>query len=196
MRAGLFVGLASAVVATIALAIPSHGAPADKLKGPKGEAVCVGHEANRDLYFQVLDVIFNRRRLDRVEEFFAPEFVNHNGPAWAAQGPAAIRQYLPMLAGAFPDRAVVHEFVLCDGDYVIARTHVTGTSQGPYMGRPPTGKSYDVTGTDIYRIKDGKITDRWGNEDALGMMQQLGYLPGGGPPPSPPPATAPTGGRP
>lgn len=174
MRAVLLAGL---LLATGAVA-----ADVDKTKGPKGEAVCVGHEANRDLYFKVLDVIFNKRTLDRVDEFFAPEFKNHNAPAWAAQGPEAIRQYLPMLAGAFSDRAVVHEFVLCDSDYIIARTHVTGTSTGPYMGRPPTGKTYKVTGTDIYRIKDGKFTDRWGNEDALGMMQQLGYLPDRPPP--------------
>ncbi|MSO96875.1 MAG: ester cyclase [Rhodospirillaceae bacterium] len=154
----------------------------DRTTGPNNDVVCAGHEANRDFYFTALDVIFNKRQLDRVEEFFAPEFKNHNAPSWAAQGPDAIRQYLPMLAAAFPDRAVVHEFVLCDGDYVIARTHVTGTSKGPYMGQPPTGKSYDVTGTDIYRIKNGKFTDRWGNEDAMGMMQQLGYMPSRPPP--------------
>lgn len=173
----------TAALGILALSTPAHSQDKpDRTKGPKGEAVCVGHEANRDLYFNVLDEIFNKRNLDRVEEFFAPEFKNHNGPSWAAQGPGAIRQYLPMLAGAFPDRAVVHEFVLCDGDYIIARTHVTGTSKGPYMGRPPTGKTYDVTGTDIYRIKNGKLTDRWGNEDALGMMQQLGYMPDRPPP--------------
>ncbi|MBL8644273.1 MAG: ester cyclase [Rhodospirillaceae bacterium] len=171
MKFALIAAVAALSINAVRAEIP------DKNSGPKGEAVCVGHEANRDLYFQVLDVIFNKRDLTRVEEFFAPEFKNHNAPAWAAQGPAAIRQYLPMLAGAFPDRAVVHEFVLCDGDYVIARTHVTGTSKGPYMGQQPTGKTYKVTGTDIYRVKNGKFTDRWGNEDALGMMQQLGYMP-------------------
>jgi len=175
--------LISIIISAVILTGRVQAQGPDKTKGPKGDVVCAGHEANRDLYFKVLDEIFNKRNLARVEEYFAPEFRNHNGPSWAAQGPDAIRQYLPMLAGAFPDRTVVHEFVLCDGDYVIARTHVTGTSKGPYMGRPPTGKSYDVTGTDIYRIKDGKLTDRWGNEDALGMMQQLGYM-ADRPPPS------------
>ena len=52
---------------------------------------------------------------------------------------------------------------------------VTGTSLGPYFGRPPTGKTFSVMGTDIYLIKDGKFRARWGNEDALGMMEQLGY---------------------
>lgn len=165
--------LALATMLAASNAVAAEGA---RTMGPKNDTVCVGREANRDLYYKVLEVIFNGRQLDRVEEFFAPEFTNHNAPSWAAQGPAAIRQYLPMLAASFPDRAVVHEFVLCDGDYVIARAHVTGTSKGPYQGQPPTGKTYDVTGTDIYRVKNGKFTDRWGNEDALGMMQQLGYL--------------------
>ncbi len=181
--------ICTALMAAVTTAAAQE-ASTDRNLGPKGEAVCVGHEANRDLYFKVLAEIFNKRDLTNVENYFAPEFKNHNAPSWAAQGPDAIRQYLPMLAGAFPDRAVVHEFVLCDGDYIIARTHVTGTSKGPYMGQPATGKTYKVTGTDIYRVKNGKMTDRWGNEDALGMMQQLGYVPerGGGPPPSAKPA--------
>jgi predicted ester cyclase len=167
----------SRLVLIISLLIAAGAAAVDRTTTPDGKQSCVGHEANRDLYFKVLDVIFNGLQLDRVEEFFAPDFTNHNAPPGAAQGPAAIRQYLPLLTGAFPDRKVIHEFVLCDGDFVVARTHVTGTSKGRYFGAPPTGKSYDVTGTDIYWIKDGKIRGRWGNEDALGMMRQLGYLP-------------------
>jgi hypothetical protein len=31
-------------------------------------------------------------------------------------------------------------------------------------------------GTDIYLVRDGKLRARWGNEDALGMMVQLGYV--------------------
>ena len=50
------------------------GAPAsaaDRNTTPDGKQSCVGHEANRDLYFKVLDVIFNDIQLDRVEELLA-----------------------------------------------------------------------------------------------------------------------------
>ena len=43
------------------------------------------------------------------------------------------------------------------------------------MRFPPTGKTFSVMGTDIYLIRDGRFRGRWGNEDALGMMTQLGY---------------------
>jgi predicted ester cyclase len=33
-----------------------------------------------------------------------------------------------------------------------------------------------VTGTDIYRIVDGKFVEQWVEADMLGLMQQLGVL--------------------
>jgi hypothetical protein len=46
-------------------------------------------------------------------------------------------------------------------------------------------------GTDIYLVRNGQLRGRWGNEDALGMMVQLGYVDPQGPPP--PPANEPGG---
>ena len=45
------------------------------------------------------------------------------------------------------------------------------------MGMPATGKPATVTGIEIYRVADGKIAERWGNFDQLGMLQQLGVIP-------------------
>ena len=53
------------------------------------------------------------------------------------------------------------------------------TMTGTFMGIPATGKTYRITATDTYQIRDGKICARWGNEDSLGMMQQLGLMEGG-----------------
>jgi hypothetical protein len=48
--------------------------------------------------------------------------------------------------------------------------------KGEFQGIPPTGKELSVTGTDIYRIVDGKIVEPWVEADMLGLMQQLGVL--------------------
>jgi predicted ester cyclase len=37
-----------------------------------------------------------------------------------------------------------------------------------------------VSGIDIVRFVDGKVKERWGNLDELGMMQQLGLIPAPG----------------
>jgi predicted ester cyclase len=167
----------SVVLALAGALVWAPAAWADSLDNPAGmDPSCQGHEANRETYLRELEWVVNGGRMEMIDQLIAPEYVNHSAPPGAAQGPDAIRQYLTLLKAAFPDRKVRNEMLLCAGDYVIVRSTVTGTSTGPYFGQPPTGKSYSVTGTDIYLIRDGKFRARWGNEDAMGMMQQLGYL--------------------
>jgi predicted ester cyclase len=171
-----------AIATLLLLLTVAPAAQADRLDDPAGmDPSCRGHEANRETYLRELEGIVNAGRMELVDELIADDYVNHSGPPGAPQGRAAIRGYLALLKKAFPDRAVRNELLLCAGDYVIVRSTVTGTSLGPYFGRPPTGRAFSVTGTDIYLVRAGKLRGRWGNEDALGMMTQLGYVAQEGP---------------
>ena len=87
-------------------------------------------EANKKLIHEVIDVIFNQQQLDRIEDYFAKDFFNHDGYPGAPTGPEAIRSYLPMMLKAFPDRVLTPEFTLCDGDRVVSRTITEGTMTG------------------------------------------------------------------
>jgi len=44
------------------------------------------------------------------------------------------------------------------------------------MGIPPSGRSFAFSATSIFRISNGKIVEHWGEEDALGWLQQLGAM--------------------
>ena len=46
------------------------------------------------------------------------------------------------------------------------------------MGIPATGKAVAVDVMDIFTVAGGKITEHWTVGDMLGMMQQLGVVPG------------------
>lgn len=134
---------------------------------------CRGKERNRERYLEALETIVNRRELSRVEEFYAANYRNNSAPPGAPQGPEAIRHYLTLLTKAFPDRRVENVMLLCAGDFVIVRSIVTGTHLGDFFGRPATGRATRVMGTDIYRMQDGMLMERWGNEDSLGLERQL-----------------------
>jgi predicted ester cyclase len=42
------------------------------------------------------------------------------------------------------------------------------------MGHQATGKSVSIHGLQISRFADGKLVERWGSSDQLGMLTQLG----------------------
>jgi predicted ester cyclase len=78
---------------------------------------------------------------------------------------------------AFPDLHVKNEDVIVEGDKVVARWTARGTHNGMLMNILPTGRQATLKGIDILRIEGGKIVERWGEFDALGMLHQLGVIP-------------------
>ena len=57
-----------------------------------------------------------------------------------------------------------------------ARFTAHGIHKGDFMGLPITGKPITMTGIEIFRIKDGKIVELWGEANLLGLMEQLRNL--------------------
>ncbi|MEV0335061.1 ester cyclase [Nocardia sp. NPDC050717] len=42
---------------------------------------------------------------------------------------------------------------------------------------PPTGRTFAMTESHWFRMREGKIFEHWANRDDLGMARQLGWLP-------------------
>lgn len=47
-----------------------------------------------------------------------------------------------------------------------------------HFGQPPTGRKMDITAITIIQFANGQLVHGWNNWDQLGMMQQLGLVPG------------------
>ena len=61
---------------------------------------------------------------------------------------------------------------------VAARVAFRGTHRGEFQGIPPTDKEVAFSSIEIDRIVDGKVQEHWFELDQLGLMRQLGALPG------------------
>ncbi|HYY87259.1 MAG TPA: ester cyclase [Chloroflexota bacterium] len=120
---------------------------------------------------------FSAGNLTKLDQFLAPNVVNHNPAPGEKPGIEGARQILGMFRAAFPDMRFTVEDQLAEGDKVATRLTVRGTHKGEAWGTPPTGKQVTVTLIDILRITNGKVTERWGNQDDLGLMQQIGAIP-------------------
>jgi predicted ester cyclase len=87
------------------------------------------------------------------------------------------KQFFDMFHAAFPDSSRTIEDQIAEGELVATRVTLNGTHRGEFQGISPTGKRIAVTGIWIDRVAGGKIVERWGAVDMLGLMQQLGAIP-------------------
>jgi predicted ester cyclase len=69
------------------------------------------------------------------------------------------------------------ETMVADDDSIAIAYTLTGTQTGPLGAIAPTGKKIKIRGMQIAKFKDGKMVERWGSSDELGMLQQLGVVP-------------------
>jgi steroid delta-isomerase-like uncharacterized protein len=112
---------------------------------------------------------------DAFDEIVASDFIHHSpGLPPDLEG---MKQALPMFRAAFPNMSYRVEDMIAEGDKVVDRLTWQATHQGELMGIPPTGNLVTVTEMHISRIADGKIVERWGQPDMLGLMRQLGAIP-------------------
>lgn len=115
--------------------------------------------------------------LDAVDEYIAEDFVDHEEFPGISRDKEGVRQFFTLMRGAFPDFQMEPQEMIAEGDLVAVRAVFTGTQEGEFMGVPATGRTVQVGGFDIIRIRDGKATEHWGLMDAMTMMQQLGAIP-------------------
>ncbi len=135
-------------------------------------------EENKAIARYYLDEVWNKGNLAVIDELIPVDFVQHIG--MVQQGREGVKRFFQMIHGAFPDARFTVEDMVGEGDRVVWRFTITATHQGPFQGLPPTGKQITMTGMNIVRMVDGKFAENWGEQDNLGLLQQLGAIPSPG----------------
>ena len=121
---------------------------------------------------------YNTNNLDALNEIVAPDFVSHSLAPGLPEGLQGGNLMHQMTMAAMSDYQVSIDDLIAEGDRVAARFTMMGTHTGAdFLGLPPSGRKINVSGISIFRIADGKIVEHWANEDALGLLQQLGAMP-------------------
>ena len=115
---------------------------------------------------------FVRRYIEAISGKPKPESVVN---LYVAEQP--LKDHIAMAEAAFPLYSIDVEEMIAEGDLVSLRGRLQGTHKGPFMGTPPTEKSFDVEIWLTYRIAGGKIVDHWMLLDNAALMQQLGLVP-------------------
>jgi predicted ester cyclase len=120
--------------------------------------------------------IAEARDWDRFGEVFAVDFVDHDPGEGQMPGLEGIKAYWREFAAAFPDFALAPDVLSADDEYVTLVYKVSGTHTGEFAGHAPTGRKFSVRGLQTAKFAGGRIVERWGASDQLGLMRQLGLL--------------------
>jgi steroid delta-isomerase-like uncharacterized protein len=133
---------------------------------------------NKQLVEDFISALFTDGDLTAVDRYLDPDFVNHDPPLpGSPDGAAGMRQAAEVFRKAFPDWRSDLQHMIAEDDLVAEHFVAHGTHRGSVMGETPTGQEVALRGVNIFRIAGGKITERWGRLDDLGLLQQLGLAP-------------------
>jgi steroid delta-isomerase-like uncharacterized protein len=118
----------------------------------------------------------NTGKFDLFKEAVAIENIDHGPARGQVPGPEGYRVFFAGLRDAFPDLSVALETLIADEESIAFAYTLAGTQNGSFMGIAPTGKRIKIRGMQISKFKNGKMVERWGSSDELGMLQQLGVV--------------------
>jgi predicted ester cyclase len=119
-------------------------------------------EDNKRLVARAVAEVINGGNLDAVDDLYAPQIA------------ASVRTWVAPFRQAFPDVHMDTVALVGEGDSVVGEFRCSGTQAGPWMGRPPTGRSFsNVREVYWFTVRDGRIVDSWGLEDNDERRRQL-----------------------
>ena len=132
-------------------------------------------EQNKTIVRDFIDALFTRGDPNAVDDYLAEEFVNNDPPFGASADREGMRSAGAMFRSVFPDwHSDMHQLV-AEEDIVVERFTASGTHTGTdIMGVGPSGATVTLPGINIFRLRDGRIVERWGRLDDLGFLRQLG----------------------
>ena len=133
-------------------------------------------EQNKAIYRRFCEV-WDKAEFDRFPEFLTPGFVMHM-PRGDVAGIDALRQVAEAGLAASADRRTNLETLVGEGDMVVSRYTSEGTHTGDFQGIAATGRRLSLQGFELVRFEGSRIAEVWGVRDELGLMQQLGAIPG------------------
>lgn len=119
----------------------------------------------------------NTGNLENMRNLVSEDVKEHDPAPNQGPGPQGYIDFFTMMRNAFPDMKVDVETMVANEDKVAFAYTLTGTHKGDFMGVSPTGKKIKARGMQISRFESGKMIERWGSSDELGILKQIGVNP-------------------
>lgn len=131
---------------------------------------------NKEIYTQTWDEIVNNRNLDYFNEDRFDKNITLIIEPENIVGIEAAKDFYSNYLTGFSDIQFTIKNIFGQGDNLAKHWNFKGKHTGNFFGIPPTGKTVDIDGVTIVKMKNGKIAQEQDFFDNMTFMQQLGIL--------------------
>ncbi len=146
-------------------------------KGEEVEATVSAEEQNnKDLVRRFFEEVWVKGNVAAVDEVMAPNYVEYPIPSGLPPGPEGVKQTLAAYRRACPDLKATLDDIFAEGDRVALRWSARGTHLGEWLGIPPTGNHFTMSGITIYRIAEGKAVEGWESTEVSPTEEEVRWL--------------------
>jgi steroid delta-isomerase-like uncharacterized protein len=129
-------------------------------------------QQNAEIVRRYIHEVWNKAQFHVADELIHPRSIHANLHQFPI-GPEGAKRAAQLYRAAFPDLRLLIQDLVAEENAVAIRFTMTGTHLGNYYNIPPSGRSIEVQGCEIYRIGDGQIIEREMIADTLGLIGQL-----------------------
>lgn len=128
------------------------------------------------MYEATWDKIVNERQIDKInDKNFDPNVVLVSSPENIV-GIDAFKAYYQNYLTGFSDISFTIHDAFGQGDKIVKHWNFKGKHTGDFFGIPATGKSVDVDGVTLVKMKNGRIAREQDFLDNMAFFGQLGLL--------------------
>lgn len=118
---------------------------------------------------------FDAGDAEALDALLAPGLIDHNLPPGAPSAIDGMKGMVAAMRDGFTDlhHEIAYQADTNDG-WVVTHWIVTATHTGAWFGVAPTGRGVTVSGIDLVRVDDGRITEIRHVEELLQLNTQIG----------------------
>jgi predicted ester cyclase len=131
-------------------------------------------ESNIELVRDYTGRVFNEHNPELAAEFVTPDVKWHGGTLGSIEGSDNLIALLRSFIGALPDLNAQEQDIVADQNTVAVRFVVEATHEGELLGIAPTGRRVRWDAVDVYRVRDGKISEEWAADDLTAILNAVG----------------------
>ena len=120
--------------------------------------------------------LFNKNDLKGYMEIYDASIKFHGMSPEYTPDYAGVKRYYDDFFAAFSNRRLTIDQWIFQEDAAACRYTVTARHTGQFGPVPATNRDVTVTGMSFFRLRDGKVVERWQGMDTFGLMVQLGVI--------------------